>query len=90
MYAKPGDWLVIETSSVERRSIRTYIEEVLSQDGAPPYRVRWTTDDHVSIVFPGPDARVVTDTERAVLDSARAAQFTGGGWSGNSTDSGPR
>jgi uncharacterized protein DUF1918 len=33
------------------------ILEVLGDDGAPPYRVRWE-DGHVSEVFPGPDGYV--------------------------------
>jgi hypothetical protein len=78
MYANPGDWLVVETSTVDRHSIRGHIEEVLSDNGEPPYRVRWTHDDHVALVFPGPDARVLTPEELAALDQARSTQFTGG------------
>lgn len=78
MHAKAGDWLVVETSSVDRHGVRGRIEEVLSETGEPPYRVRWTHDDHVAIVFPGPDARVLTAEELAVLDDARSRQFTGG------------
>lgn len=78
MHAKPGDWLVVETSSVDRHGVRGRIEEVLSDTGEPPYRVRWTHDDHVAIVFPGPDARVLTAKELAALDDARSRQFTGG------------
>ncbi|MDQ0363558.1 hypothetical protein J2S42_000227 [Catenuloplanes indicus] len=32
------------------------ITAVRKPDGAPPYEVRWTDDDHVGVVFPGPDA----------------------------------
>jgi uncharacterized protein DUF1918 len=78
MQAKPGDWLIVETTTVDRHSVRGRIEEVLSHDGQPPYRVRWTSDDHVSLVFPGPDARVLTQEELTSLDDARARQFTGG------------
>jgi len=70
MHAKPGDWLIVETATLDRQSIRGRIEEVLSGDGQPPYRVCWITDDHVSVVFPGPDARVVTAEELAVMDRA--------------------
>lgn len=78
MRAKPGDWLIVETSTVDRHSIRGVIEEVSSDNGEPPYRVRWTYDDHVALVFPGPDARVLTPRELAELDRARSGQFTGG------------
>lgn len=78
MHAKRGDWLVVEGSRVDRHRARGAIEEVLSTSGEPPYRVRWEHDDHVSIVFPGPDARVLTAEELASLDRARAGQFGGG------------
>jgi len=78
MHAKPGDWLVVETATVDRRGVRGRIEDVPSASGEPPYRVRWTHDDHVALVFPGPDARVLTQAEMALLDQARSRQFTGG------------
>jgi hypothetical protein len=34
------------------------ILEVLGENGAPPYVVRWTDDGHVSEFFPGSDATV--------------------------------
>ncbi|HEX5345829.1 MAG TPA: DUF1918 domain-containing protein [Pseudonocardiaceae bacterium] len=74
MHAKPGDWLIVETSTLDRHSIRGRIEEVLSGDGQPPYRVRWTTDDHVGMVFPGPDARVVTDEHGGRNDRGDGAE----------------
>jgi len=44
-----------------------------SADGTPPYVVRWTADDHVSTVFPGPDAEVLTAAEeQAAEERARA------------------
>lgn len=78
MHAKPGDWLIIETSTPDRHSVREHIEEVLSEDGQPPYRVRWTADDHISVVFPGPDARVVTAKELEVMDREHAKRYSGG------------
>jgi hypothetical protein len=78
MRAKQGDWLVVEGSRVDRHGVRGAIEEVLSTSGEPPYRVRWAHDDHVSIVFPGPDARVLTTEELESLDRTRAGQFGSG------------
>lgn len=77
MHAKAGDWLVIETSTLDRPGARGRIEQVLSATGEPPYQVRWSQDDHVSIVCPGPDARVLTPEELAELDANRSRQFTG-------------
>ncbi|HJP75535.1 MAG TPA: DUF1918 domain-containing protein [Pseudonocardiaceae bacterium] len=75
MRAHPGDWLVVETSTLDRHSVRGRIEEVTGQNGEPPFRVRWADDDHVSVVFPGPDARVVTEQELAELDRHRTERF---------------
>lgn len=33
--------------------------------------MRWTNDDHFSVVVPGPDARVVTAKELEAIDRAR-------------------
>jgi hypothetical protein len=27
-------------------------------DGSPPYRVRWSEDNHETLMFPGPDSRI--------------------------------
>jgi uncharacterized protein DUF1918 len=77
MHAKCGDCLVVEGSRVDRHRARGTIVEVLSGSGEPPYRVRWAHDDHISIVFPGPDARVLTAEEAESLDRSRAGQFGG-------------
>lgn len=58
MHAKSGDWLVIKSAALDRPSRRGLITEVHGTDGAPPYVVRWTDNDHEAIVFPGPDAHV--------------------------------
>jgi len=58
MRAKTGDWLVVESAVVDRRSRRGLILEVSGPDGGPPYRVRWSDDQHEALVFPGPDAHV--------------------------------
>jgi hypothetical protein len=75
MRAHPGDWLVVETATVDRHSIRGRIEEVSGPAGEPPFRVRWSGDDRVSIVFPGPDARVLTQKELTALDRQRTERF---------------
>jgi hypothetical protein len=72
MHAKAGDWLIVETTTTDRHHLRGRIEEVLSKSGEPPYRVRWTNDDHLSVVFPGPDARVVTAEELTAIDLVHA------------------
>lgn len=72
MHAQPGDWLVVKGPRVDAPEQRGRILEVHSVDGTPPYVVRWTADDHVSTVFPGPDAIVLTaDEKQAAEDRAR-------------------
>jgi hypothetical protein len=44
-------------------------------DGAPPYTVRWIEDDRESVVFPGPDAQILTPEEQAAHDRAETAQI---------------
>jgi Domain of unknown function (DUF1918) len=68
MKAKAGDWLVIKGTTVDRSDRRGLITEVRSSDGAPPYTVRWLDTDHVAMVFPGPDAVVVTAGEQSAAD----------------------
>jgi hypothetical protein len=52
MQADVGDRLVIKGHREGE------ILEVHGAEGGPPYFVRWSEDDHVGLVFPGPDAVV--------------------------------
>lgn len=47
---------------------RGLITEVHSEDGSPPYVVRWLATDHEATVFPGSDAIVVTAEEQDEAD----------------------
>ncbi|MFI9450756.1 DUF1918 domain-containing protein [Amycolatopsis sp. NPDC052450] len=76
MRAQRGDWLVIKGPVVGKPDQRGLIIEVRNPDGAPPYVVRWPQDDHVSTVFPGPDAVVVTEAEQNAADEAERARLT--------------
>ncbi|MFL6162537.1 MAG: DUF1918 domain-containing protein [Jatrophihabitantaceae bacterium] len=71
MFARVGDWLVVESRNEGRAARRGEIVGVARADGAPPYRVRWDAD-HEALVFPGPDARVLTADELATHDRAHA------------------
>lgn len=68
MQAQPGDWLVIKGTRVDAPEQRGRILEVHSAEGTPPYVVRWTADDHVSTIFPGPDAVVLTAVEEPAAE----------------------
>ena len=56
--ASPGDRLVIRGHYQGEPERDGEILEVLGDDGAPPYVVRWQVDGHVSRTYPGSDARV--------------------------------
>ena len=56
--ASVGDRLVIRGHHVGERQRDGEIIEVLGEDGAPPYLVRWGGDAHVSRAYPGSDAYV--------------------------------
>ncbi|MEU2737917.1 pyridoxamine 5'-phosphate oxidase family protein [Streptomyces sp. NPDC007095] len=58
MRAHPGDQLVIESPApgVARRDGE--IVGLHHPDGTPPYEVRWSDTDEVTLVFPGPDAHI--------------------------------
>lgn len=69
MKARVGDWLVVKGTTVEQHDQRGEITEVRGADGAPPYVVHWFGSDHVSTVYPGPDAMVVTPAEQEAADA---------------------
>jgi hypothetical protein len=58
MKAHTGDTLTISGHQVGEPNRVGTIEEVRGADGAPPYRVRWSDSDHVTLLFPGPDCSI--------------------------------
>ena len=56
--ASVGDRLVIRGHHVGGVQRDGEIIDVLGEDGAPPYLVRWSDDEHVSRAYPGSDAYV--------------------------------
>ena len=75
MKAKVGDGLVFKGAAVDRPDQRGLITEVHSTDGSPPYVVRWLENDHMSTVFPGSDAIVVTAEEQQDADKRAQQRF---------------
>jgi hypothetical protein len=73
MQARSGDWLVVHSHSDGGHVRRAEI--VATHGGEPPYTVRWLDEDKESIVFPGPDAQVVSAAELGELDQAAAARI---------------
>ncbi|GLZ49838.1 hypothetical protein Acsp06_60230 [Actinomycetospora sp. NBRC 106375] len=58
MHARVGNWLIVEGLTDESPRRQAQIVAVDHADGSPPFWVRWLGDEHTSLVFPGPDARV--------------------------------
>jgi hypothetical protein len=77
MYAHPGDWLIVERANVDHHAYRGRIEEVRSADGSPPYLVRWLDRDRdrTVLVFPGPDAHVLTPEQLERADAEASHRF---------------
>ncbi|MEU1891210.1 DUF1918 domain-containing protein [Streptomyces pristinaespiralis] len=58
MRAHLGDQLVIESQKTGATRRDGEIVGLHHEDGTPPYDVRWSDTDEVTLVFPGPDAHV--------------------------------
>jgi transcriptional regulator with XRE-family HTH domain len=58
MRAQLGDQLVVESPATGATRRDGEIVGLRHADGTPPYDVRWSDTDEVTLVFPGPDAHV--------------------------------
>jgi nitroimidazol reductase NimA-like FMN-containing flavoprotein (pyridoxamine 5'-phosphate oxidase superfamily) len=58
MRAHLGDQLVIESTTTDAARRDGEIVGLHHADGTPPYEVRWSDTDEVTLVFPGPDAHI--------------------------------
>ncbi|WP_326655087.1 MULTISPECIES: pyridoxamine 5'-phosphate oxidase family protein [unclassified Streptomyces] len=58
MRAHLGDQLVVESPATGATRRDGEIVGLHHADGTPPYDVRWSDTDEVTLVFPGPDAHV--------------------------------
>jgi len=56
MKANVGDRLITEGVEGQRECL---IIQLQHEDGSPPYVVRWLSDGHIALVFPGPYTRLV-------------------------------
>jgi hypothetical protein len=73
--AKTGDWLVIKGRTNGQHEQRGLITDVRSRDGAPPYVVRWMQTGGEALVFPGPDAVIVTASDQSAADAKARDRF---------------
>ncbi|MBX7553323.1 DUF1918 domain-containing protein [Streptomyces sp. NPDC004232] len=58
MRAHVGDQLVIDSTKTGAARRDGEIVGLHHEDGTPPYDVRWSDTDEVTLVFPGPDAHI--------------------------------
>ncbi|GGT01206.1 DUF1918 domain-containing protein [Streptomyces chromofuscus] len=58
MRAQLGDQLVVESPATGAMRRDGEIVGLHHADGTPPYDVRWSDTDEVTLVFPGPDAHI--------------------------------
>jgi len=56
MRAQVGDMLIADGAEGHRVC---EIIRLSNADGSPPYVVRWLTDGHIALIYPGPYARLV-------------------------------
>ncbi|MGW0994587.1 DUF1918 domain-containing protein [Streptomyces sp. NPDC002520] len=59
MRAHLGDQLVIDSPTTGAARRDGQIIGLHHEDGTPPYDVRWSDTDEVTLVFPGPDAHIL-------------------------------
>ncbi|HET8589956.1 MAG TPA: DUF1918 domain-containing protein [Nakamurella sp.] len=75
MIAQPGDWLVVAGRTDHDSGRRGEILSARSASGEPPYTVRWLDTGRTALVFPGPDAVIMSAAELAELDRRAAERF---------------
>ena len=56
MKATVGDRMIVKGHRVGEPNQSAEVIRVADADGGPPYMVRWDSDGHEGLVFPGPDA----------------------------------
>jgi len=70
MQAHAGDWLIVKGRTDSSAARRAMVLEAHGPNGSAPFLVRWIDSGHEALVFPGPDAVVVTAAEQAEPDHA--------------------
>ncbi|WP_317259605.1 MULTISPECIES: Acg family FMN-binding oxidoreductase [Streptomyces] len=58
MRAHVGDQLIVESPTTGATKRDGEIVGLHHDDGTPPYDVRWSDSDQITLVFPGPDAHI--------------------------------
>ena len=77
MKATVGDRLIVRGHHQGEHPRDAEVIEILGEDGGPPFRVRWSDDGHVSLLFPGSDASVEHVEHHAHRPEERATRSSG-------------
>ena len=59
MRASVGDTIIVASSVVAGAVREGRVVEVRHPDGTPPFEVEWSDTGERTLVFPGPDTRIV-------------------------------
>ena len=70
MRADTGDWLIVKGRSDSSAAGRAMVLEAHGPDGSAPFLVRWIESGQEALVFPGPDAVIVSAAEQSEQDRA--------------------
>ena len=75
MRAQTGDWLIVHSHTEGSHNRKA---EILAThgDGEPPYTVRWLDEERETVVFPGPDAEIVSAARLAEMDRTQTGLIT--------------
>lgn len=65
MKASVGDTIIVASNVVDGAVREGRIVEVRHPDGTPPFEVEWSDTGERTLVFPGPDTRVVPAADGA-------------------------
>lgn len=58
LWARVGDRLVVGGATVGDEGRDGEVVGLHHEDGTPPFDVRWSDTGRITLLFPGPDARV--------------------------------
>jgi len=72
MRAQVGDRIILAATRVDDPVRDGEVLEVKGNDGAPPYRVRWS-DGHTGLVYPGPGAVMKVESGSGIPAVAAAS-----------------
>jgi hypothetical protein len=78
MRADTGDLLIVKGRTDSSAARRAMVLEAHGPDGTAPFLVRWIDSGHQALVFPGPDALVVTEAEQIAQERATGRSVISG------------